>query len=273
MSAQFRFLHGESIHIGLVRERQEDCLFASSDLLAVADGLGGHAGGRIASEMAVTHLSDAGGFETLDALAERVQSAHRAICARSLTSRGLGGMATTLCALAVLQADDDWALGGVNVGDSRLYALTQHPKRLTQITTDHNEAGELRAAGLIDGREARHSVLQRHVTRCLGYGDSAVRVDCFGINPSPGSKFMVCTDGLTGEVGDARIKAALQDAQSPQQAADSLVDMALGRHGRDNIAVVVGDLAGGEPGERMVVHPRTVGETEGQAFSLLPSGF
>ena len=239
MAPPFEFAHGSAEHVGLVRGTQEDRLFAGPRLVAVADGVGGNAGGEVAAEIAVGCMADPARFSTLAALGARAVKAHIRVKDRAERERANWSMATTLCALAVLE-DDGCRLGAVNVGDSRLYALSG--RSLVQVTRDHNRAGEMLAAGQITPQQARASHLQRELTRVVGYF-LEVQVDCFSLNPPPaGARFMLCTDGLTGEVGNSRIKQALLEERDPQSAADRLVRMALDRHGRDNIAVAVADV-------------------------------
>jgi protein phosphatase len=249
-----RFAIGTAIDEGRVRQGQEDFLLADRDLalFAVADGMGGHRGGEIASHLAV---------ETLDRLAKErvddepltsewfaraVQQANDALVARADEDSSLKGMGTTLCALALVQGDGYEALGVVNVGDSRLYLLKDG--ELEQITEDHSLVATLERQGRLTRAEAAVHPQRNIVTRALGI-DTKVMVDSWEIAPVVGDRYLLCSDGLFNEIDDSRIGATLRRLADPDDAARELVRLANEAGGRDNITCVVVDVVedSGEP--------------------------
>lgn len=249
-----RFAIGTATDAGRVRQGQEDFLLADHDraLFAVADGMGGHRGGEIASHLAV---------ETLDRLAKEraddepltsewfahaVQLANDALVERAADDAGLKGMGTTLCALALVQGDGYEALGVVNVGDSRLYLLKDG--ELEQITEDHSLVATLERQGRLTRAEAAVHPQRNIVTRALGI-DSKVMVDSWEIAPVVGDRYLICSDGLFNEIDDNRIAATLRRLADPDDAARELVRLANDAGGRDNITCIVVDIVedAGEP--------------------------
>jgi serine/threonine protein phosphatase PrpC len=249
-----RFAIGTAIDAGRVRSGQEDFLLADSEraLFAVADGMGGHRGGEIASHLAV---------ETLDRLAQEraqdepftsewfakaVQLANDALVARASEDSSLQGMGTTLCALALVQGEGYEALGVVNVGDSRLYLLKDG--ELEQITEDHSLVATLERQGRLTRAEAAVHPQRNIVTRALGI-DSKVMVDSWEIAPIVGDRYLLCSDGLFNEIDDNRIAATLRKLADPSEAANELVRLANEAGGRDNITCVIVDVIedSGEP--------------------------
>jgi protein phosphatase len=258
-----RFAIGAATDAGRVRSGQEDFLLADRELalFAVADGMGGHRGGEIASHLAV---------ETLDRLAQErskdepftsewfataVQLANDALVQRATEDNTLKGMGTTLCALALVQGDGYEALGVVNVGDSRLYLLKDG--ELEQITEDHSLVATLERQGRLTRAEAAVHPQRNIVTRALGI-DSKVMVDSWEIAPIVGDRYLLCSDGLFNEIDDNRIAATLRKLADPNEAANELVRLANEAGGRDNITCVIVDVAedSGEPiitdGERIL---------------------
>jgi protein phosphatase len=242
-----RFAIGTSTDAGRVRSGQEDFLLADRELalFAVADGMGGHRGGEIASHLAV---------ETLDRLAQQrgedepftsewfakaVQLANDALVERATADATLKGMGTTLCALALVQGDGYEALGVVNVGDSRLYLLKDG--ELEQITEDHSLVATLERQGRLTRAEAAVHPQRNIVTRALGI-DSKVMVDSWEIAPIVGDRYLLCSDGLFNEIDDNRIAATLRKLADPNDAANELVRLANEAGGRDNITCVIVDV-------------------------------
>ena len=243
-----RFAIGSAIDEGRVRQGQEDFLLADRELalFAVADGMGGHRGGEIASHLAVETL-DRLAKERLDDepltsewLARAVQQANDALVARAADDSSLKGMGTTLCALALVQGDGYKALGVVNVGDSRLYLLKDG--ELEQITEDHSLVATLERQGRLTRAEAAVHPQRNIVTRALGI-DSKVMVDSWEIAPVVGDRYLLCSDGLFNELDDNRIAATLRRLADPDDAARELVRLANEAGGRDNITCVVVDVA------------------------------
>ena len=225
---------------GVVREVNEDALLADPPLFIVADGMGGHAAGDVASWLAVdafVELVERGNVGANDAI-DAISAANAAILDASIDHPERAGMGTTISGLAGVHAGgvDHWLV--FNVGDSRVYRLADGI--LTQLTIDHSEAEELVAAGQLTRDQARSYRRRNVVTRSLGT-DPAPAPDSWVFPPVDGERFLICSDGLTTEVDDVRIRRCLVDQSDPQAAAASLVKMARDAGGRDNITVIVVD--------------------------------
>jgi serine/threonine protein phosphatase PrpC len=237
-------------HPGQLRTQNEDNVFAGPGLFVVADGMGGHLAGEVASEIAVrsleTRLPD-GQPNRLDQLVAAVSDANTEIYDSALDDPERAGMGTTLTALAVvLDEHDGEAFGVANVGDSRMYVVRHG--RLRQVTVDHSFVQELVAEGAISRDEARTHPRRNIVTRALGI-EPHVRVDSWTMPLIRGDRFVLCSDGLVDEVPDEVISELLTaHPDDPDAAARALVDAANAAGGRDNISVVVVDvLAGDDP--------------------------
>ena len=245
-----RFVHGAASDAGWHRRDNQDRYLAAGAVFAVADGLGGYAGGAAAAEIALSVLSRAEPFRTLDQLIAAVGAANAEIIEAARDDPRLGEMSTTLCALASLgQSGERPRLAVVNVGDSRLYALAS--RRLSRITVDHTVVENLVRDGVLT-RAAAGAYRDRHMlTRAVGY-EPTVLVDGWEIRAVRGARFLICSDGLTNEVPDSHLANVLRSADSPASAARELVGVAVRPgHGRDNATAVVVDLAEGpEPPER-----------------------
>lgn len=237
-----RFAWGAASDTGRVRTGNEDFVLAAGQLFAVADGMGGHSGGEIASHLAietVMRIYDEGGRHTTDALVEAVQLANDALVARAIVEPDLKGMGTTLCAMALVDGDDQPVIGVINVGDSRLYLLKQG--ELEQITEDHSLVATLERQGRLSKAEAAVHPQRNIITRALGI-DQKVMVDSWEIVPFVGDRYLVCSDGLFNEVDDAKIAATMRRLADPSEAAHELVRLANEGGGRDNISCVVVDV-------------------------------
>lgn len=231
---------GGATHAGQVRTGNEDAqLVADADgLWAVADGMGGHRGGEVASRLAVQALREAyvAGEQSEGGLAEAAAAANAAVVAAGEEDPDLRGMGTTLVAVA-RTADDEIAY--VNVGDSRIYLLRDG--ELQRLTIDHSLVEELVQEGALTPEEARTHPRRNVVTRAIGMGP-VVPVDAATIVPYTGDRFLLCSDGLTSEVEEDRIAATLRRIADPGEAANELVRLANEAGGRDNVTVVVVDV-------------------------------
>lgn len=235
---------GVATDTGRHRAQNEDAYVARPGLFAVADGMGGHQAGEVASAMAVAVLDSAAvldptverGALTAEDVARAVLRAHDEIVAAAAAQLGRVGMGTTLTGLAVVTAGgtDSWAV--FNVGDSRVYRLADGA--LAQVTVDHSEVEELLASGRIDRERARSDPRRHIITRSLGSHERPT-VDVWILAPTPGEQFLICSDGLTGELTDERIAALMLGADSPRAAAAGLVSAALAAGGHDNVTVIV----------------------------------
>ena len=243
---------GAASDVGLRRDENQDRYLADGAVFAVADGLGGHSGGAIAASIATEALGGHGRLESLERLVVLVGSANTAIFEAAIDDPRLAGMSTTLCALADIgTAEEPARLAAVNVGDSRLYALAG--ERFSRLTIDHTITENLVRDGVITPAQAATHADRHTLTRAVGF-ERRVHVDGWELAAVEGTRYLICSDGLTNEVPDPDIAGILQSVAAPGAAARTLVEEALcpGR-GRDNVTVVVVDVtAGAAPGTR---HP------------------
>jgi PPM family protein phosphatase len=235
---------GSASDTGLVRSVNQDLAVETSNLFAVADGMGGHAGGEVASRLAVDALTAAFGRQpTGFGLSEAVTEANGVVWRHSQDHPDLRGMGTTLTAAALVNEDGRDVLALVNVGDSRSYRF--HDGELTQITTDHSLAEEMVRTGELTEAEAAVHPHRHILTRALGVATD-VAVDLWRIQPVRGDRYLLCSDGLTNELSVEQIAQVLSSVSDPQKAADLLVQAARTHGGSDNITVVVVDVVVGE---------------------------
>jgi len=222
--------------IGLVRSQNEDSFAAAPPMFAVADGLGGHQAGEVASRIAIETLIERAPKATAPAaLAQTIRKANEAIIAAVERGEGRPGMGTTVTA-AVVQGTRVLI---AHVGDSRAYLLRN--SHLERLTRDHSVVADMVRNGTLTEEEARHHVNRSVITRALG-SDPTVPVDTLEVTAQEGDRFLLCTDGLHGPVRDEKIADILISAPSPRSAADSLVDAAIRAGGPDNITAVVVDI-------------------------------
>jgi PPM family protein phosphatase len=260
-----RLVVGSATDVGLVRSNNQDQLLVTPGLYAVADGMGGHAAGEVASLTAIKALDaafEASDEHTASSLVSAAQAANSAVWEQARTNRGMLGMGTTLVALAVVERDDGTnGLAVAHIGDSRLYLYRD--KSLKQLTVDHSLVQELIDEGQIsEAQAAVHP--QRHVlTRALGV-EPAVDVDLIDISPKDDDRFLLCSDGLPREASDEDIADVLDHFADPSEAARGLVALANSRGGSDNVTVVVVDVLANEnsPDAMIVVPSLTASSTE-----------
>lgn len=237
-----RAMTGVATHVGRIREGNEDSYLCSDRMYFVADGMGGHSAGEVASDIAVkvlgAELSRLSNAVSGEQVALAVRQANHAILSESMRDSSKAGMGTTLTGLAV--ADPDWTRAIVaNVGDSRTY-LWRHGE-LRQITKDHSHVQSLVDRGAITRAEARVHHQRNIVLRAMGI-DPTVDVDTFEIEIEEGDRFVVCSDGLVDEADDDEIENTIRSSSGPQDLADRLVALANENGGRDNITVIVVDF-------------------------------
>ncbi len=233
-------------HVGQIREGNEDAYLCRDGLYFVADGMGGHSAGEVASDIAVTSLSELlskvvhNGLTAHD-LAAAVRHANTAILTEAMRDRAKAGMGTTLTGLAVADSERRRALVA-NVGDSRTY-LWRHGE-LRQITKDHSHVQSLVDRGAITRAEARVHYQRNIVLRAMGI-DPDLEVDVFELDIEDGDRFVVCSDGLVDEADDDAIETAIRTSSGPDDLAQALVTLANDNGGRDNVTVVVVDFSDG----------------------------
>jgi serine/threonine protein phosphatase PrpC len=232
-------------------------------LFAVADGMGGHQGGEVASKLALELLRRAadGGSD----LAEVVREANRAVFSKASEDPGLTGMGTTLTAV-VLQGD---RLRLAHVGDSRMYRVRDGS--MERITRDHTVVENLVEKGQLTPREAHIHPQRSILTRALGVEED-VQVDEAEVDIKPGDRLLLCSDGLTGMVGEEDILRILTGNDDPQAASDALVDAANEAGGQDNITAVVLDVEVSAEGEARATPTDTAERPPAMSEPAVPAG-
>lgn len=236
-----KYVWASGSHVGRVRSGNEDSVYprrgGNTDgplLVAVADGMGGHVAGEVASRVAIDAATDPDG----EAAGARVVAANEAVSERAANDPELYGMGTTM-SLADLSADGTGRIG--HVGDSRIYLLRAGV--LSQVTTDHTLVAALLESGQISSDEVDTHPKRHYVTRALGL-DRTVEVDEFTVQLEAGDRLMLCSDGLSEMVPDTAIGDVLSEADAPEPAVWSLIEMANEAGGVDNISVIVVDYLG-----------------------------
>ena len=229
---------GSRTDIGCLRDHNEDSLVVTPPLFAVADGMGGHAAGEVASEIAVRVLSElAPEHPDGEALGRAIEEANRAVIQAAREGRGRQGMGTTMTA-AMLEGE---RLVIAQVGDSRAYLL--HQGKLQQLTRDHSLMADMIEAGQLTPEEARTHPQRSVITRALG-SDAHLHPDIYEINVETGDRLLICSDGLSGMIFDDQIENTLRRVQDPQRCASQLVNEAIAAGGHDNVTVIVADVTG-----------------------------
>ena len=231
---------GASTDVGMVRQQNEDSFLAEETLFVVADGMGGHNAGEVASALAVTTLKAGArlGIDTTDDFRELVQQANSAIYTASLDDSTQSGMGTTVTALSIVEGEEPRVLVA-NVGDSRAYLWRSGA--LSRLSVDHSYVQELVNEGIITPEAARVHPRRNIVTRALGI-DRSVMVDVFTHFVRTGDRIVLCSDGLVDEVADVEIARVLGQHTDPQETAEALVMVANTNGGRDNTTVIVVDV-------------------------------
>jgi PPM family protein phosphatase len=246
-SAGMRIAAFAASDVGRVREQNEDSLYKGATLFAVADGMGGHQAGEIASGMALQpveeldgqHFADAGAAQ--QALVEAITEANRSVVEEATANPERRGMGTTLTAVMVR----DGRLHVAHVGDSRAYLL-RDGERISQLTTDHTLVEQLIQEGRLSRDEASTHPQRSVITRAIGV-DRSVQVDSLPpLELQPGDQVLLCSDGLTGPVEDAEIADILADIDDGDAACRALIDAANDSGGPDNITVVLLRVSGGK---------------------------
>jgi protein phosphatase len=231
--------------VGLVREVNEDAIATGERLAVIADGMGGHAAGEVASAIAVgaieeTFASDPSESGLIRAFAE----ANRRIVADAIAHPERHGMGTTVVAAALVEDAGDLVPVIVNVGDSRAYQLRDGAMR--QLTLDHSVAEEWVRQGRLTPEEAAVHPRRHQITRTLGLED-AVEADVFAVDIHQGDRLLLCSDGLSNELSDEEIADLASEPHDLDSAVSELVELANRRGGRDNISVVVLEFDVSEP--------------------------
>ena len=238
--------------VGMIRAGNEDSFFAEANekrgLFLVADGMGGHAAGEVASEMAVQIISrELAGITEINngdnaaavKVAEAVKKANSKIYERTITEVDKQGMGTT--ASVLILTGSRYLIG--QVGDSRVYLLRDG--KLRQLTKDHSYVQEQVDAGFLTPEQARYHPYSNVITRCVGASDS-VEPDTYNGEVKTGDVYLVASDGLTGMVDDRRLQQLLFSRATPGRVVDALISEANGRGGLDNITAIVVQVTAAE---------------------------
>jgi serine/threonine protein phosphatase PrpC len=220
--------------VGLVRTVNEDNYLLGDVLFAVADGLGGHEAGEIASKMAVNMLEEYSLSDESDPatrLREAFTRINAAIYRRSISDHSCRGMGTTLTALLIRNGT---AYIG-HVGDSRAYLVRNDV--LYQLTEDHSVVGELVRMGMLTKSEAKVHPQRNLLTRAMGTLPT-VDIEVVDAKVEPGDRYILCTDGLSGAIDDSKILDVVMSEQAPPKVVDELIALANQNGGYDNVTVV-----------------------------------
>ena len=236
-----RLVVGAATDVGRVREGNEDGYLVDEPmgLVAVADGVGGHRAGEVASATALEALRAA--VNSGHSLREAIEEANEAVFTKSLTDDDYQGMATTLTA-ATLASGGTLLVG--HVGDSRAYML--HDGEFRQITIDHSRVQELVDDGRLTAEDAAVHPMRNIITRSLG-SEPTVDVDVYPVELQPGDRILFCSDGLTDMLHDDFLGDELRREDDPARAATRLVDAANRAGGVDNITVVIVSVTDEDP--------------------------
>lgn len=227
--------------IGKIRQSNQDSGYAGPNLLVLADGMGGPAGGDIASSIAIDHLRSLDNEadnpeEALESLREAISQAHQELCERSTQDPTLAGLGTTC--IAIRRSED--ALTMTHIGDSRAYRL--RGGELRQMTNDHSFVQYLVDTGQLTPEQAETHPQRSVLLRVLGDSQEDVTLDESHPEFTVGDRWLLCSDGLCGFVSGQTIGKMLYRSETPQQACESLVELALKAGGPDNITCVVADI-------------------------------
>lgn len=229
---------GSRTDVGHVRDHNEDSLIVVPPLFAVADGMGGHEAGEVASELTIKTLEElAPDHPDAQALERAVEAANLNVLRAPSDGIGREGMGTTLTAAMV----EGERLLIAQVGDSRAYLL--HEGELQQLTRDHSLMMDLIEAGQITPEQARVHPNRSVITRAIG-SDPNMKPDIYELNIASGDRLLLCSDGLSTMLEDDEIQSVMRHTPDPQQCASNLVDAALQAGGYDNVTVVVVDVEG-----------------------------
>lgn len=264
-----RLVFAAATDVGRMRKNNEDSYLSAKPVAAVADGMGGHSAGEVASAIAIEELAalgERGPWENetaaTDDLKQAILRANRRIREMAASDRKLNGMGTTLVAL--LQDGD--MVHVANVGDSRGYLLRQG--ELSQVTVDHSLVQELVDDGRLSPEDAERHPQRSVITRALGI-DPEVEFDLFTYKLQVGDRLLLCSDGLSDVVETTQIRNVLLRVRSPQKAARQLITVANEQGGPDNITVIVVDAV--DESAALDLEDEQTGDlTDGSAAGALP---
>jgi protein phosphatase len=242
---QVRLTWAAVTHRGRRREANQDALLAEFPLFVVADGMGGHIGGEIASTSTIERLRAVveSGSISQKSIEKALGRAVKDIVSHPETTDEGTGTTLTGVFLDAAGADETWVT--LNIGDSRVYLFRD--ESLVQITTDHSVVQELVAAGRLSPEEAENHPYGNVITRAVGPSDG-VTPDYVRLDLLDGDRFVICSDGLTKELTDYGIQHFLGEQPEPAEAVRAMLDAALENGGRDNITIIVLNVSRGTAG-------------------------
>ncbi len=228
-------------HVGKIRANNQDSGYAGARLFVVADGMGGHAGGDVASAIALTRIIEtdrdySSAHDAEFALQASLIAANSLLAETVFEHPELTGMGTTVSAL--LRVGQQFALA--HIGDSRIYRFRDDV--LTQISADHTFVQRLVDSGRITQEEAAVHPRRSVLMRVLGDVDASPEIDTAILDTQPGDRWLLCSDGLSSYVADEKIEAVLESERSPKEAADRLVKESLDQGAPDNVTIVIIDV-------------------------------
>jgi len=229
---------GAATDAGLRRRINEDSYLAASPLFLVADGMGGHNAGEIASAAVIDEFAALAGREslTIDEVQTAVTASRRRV---AMLPPGAGaGAGTTLAGVVIADVDGEGYWLAINLGDSRTYRLSEG--RFEQVSVDHSVVQELVDSGELAAEAAERDSRRNVITRAIGAGSDS-EPDYWLLPAEEGDRILVCSDGLSGELDHDALHAILLTETDPQAAATRLVHEAMVRGGRDNITALVVD--------------------------------
>lgn len=251
MDAGFTLAWGTATDRGHNRAVNEDALLAQPPVFLVADGMGGHRAGDVASAIVVDEFS--GPPDAQAVTSEWIVDAFDRADGRIRSGRG-GGTTVAGIALVRQRARSYWLV--FNIGDSRVYRYADG--LLSQVSVDHSVVQEMLDEGRITAAELRGHPDRHVITRAVGLSDQ-VRPDYWLLPVHPGERMMICSDGLTTEIDEQEITAVVDRNPDAQSAANALVQLALEHGGRDNVTAVVVDVLG---------HPDSAADNPGSAAEM-----
>lgn len=238
MSAPMIVMSASATHTGRRRTLNEDSSLATAPVFVVADGMGGHEAGERASAAVVAEFSKLAGRESLTLDEVRDALANARVAVEALASHESARAGTTLSGVVVASVDGMGYWLTLNIGDSRTYRLADG--ELEQITVDHSVVQELVEDGLLTPEDAMTDSRRNIITRAIGAGSTG-DADYWLFPAEAGDRMLVCSDGLTSEITEERIREVLTSEADPQRAAGVLVEEAVEAGGRDNVTVVIVD--------------------------------
>lgn len=228
------FEFAQATDVGCVRELNEDNLIAKDGFWLVADGMGGHACGEVASQIAVNEIVE--DYPQTGSLDTAIQNAHTKIINAASEDANRSGMGTTVVAMV----SDAQAYHVSWVGDSRAYLWDATQNKLSQLTTDHSLMVRLINAGLITEEDAKTHPQRHMITQCLGSTEiSQVTVDSISGTWKANQQILLCSDGLSDEVSEYSIAEILSSNRTTSEKVQALVDRAKRSGGRDNITLIL----------------------------------